>query len=113
MAKYVQNPYPFHAVTMHVGLLDQKRTAGDAIRLYRELRGLSRKELVDIVAPYAKMYDTKFTYSDVYGYEELRISPKADKMTALSKATGFPVEFFCGYKDAVIKRYLNTGKKAA
>ena len=107
MAKYVQHPYESNHITMNEGLPEQKRTAGDAIRLYRELRGISRKELADLVSSYSEMFHTKFTYQDIYGYEELRITPKMDKMTALCKATGFPLAFFCGYKDAVIKRYVN------
>ena len=107
MCKMVEHPYEYNYVTMTEGLMNQKRIAGESIRLYRELRGLSRKELADLVAPYAEMYHTKFTARDVWGYEERRVSPKIDKLTALCKATGFSAEFFCGYKDAVIKRYLN------
>ena len=103
----VKNPYHYDWITMNGGEPDQKRYCGEAIQLYLDLRGMSRKQLAELVAPYAEMFNTRFTVYDVNGYIDRHTSPKIDKLTALSKATGFPVEFWCGYKDAVIKRYAN------
>ena len=111
----VKHPYAYRNITMTEGLHPQMARCGEVIKAYRAAKGLSRQQLSELVEHYSLDYGVRFTYQDIYGYEERLVSPKIEKLTALSRATGIDINYFTGYADAypfrVPRTLVNKGLK--
>ena len=91
----------------------QKETSGARILRFRNTYNLSQKEFCEIANVFAKKFDlpkddkhrkqqTRIRPFDLDNYEFDNVSPKADKMVAISEAMGEPIEYFCGYGDPAV-----------
>lgn len=106
MVKY---PQMFNFIRMNKPKIgQQKETFGARLVRYREKYHLSRERFCEICNEYASDFDvpgfegrraqrTRITIRDLSNYEDFNVCPKIDKMTVISEAMGYSLDYFAGY----------------
>lgn len=89
--------YKYHFINMNNEKLPRTMTTGKRIKFFRIKYSLTQEEFAEMCNVYANRYNTKVTQMDISGYENGKCCPKIDKLTAISKAMGVSIDYFCGY----------------
>ena len=87
---------------------EQVETCGARCVRFRKEYNMSREDMAKLCNLYTTKFDlkandkrraqqTRSTANDFEHYENHNVSPKIDKMTAISKATGMPIAYIAGY----------------
>jgi len=108
-AGMTENPQVLNFIRMshpHIG--EQKDTFAARYVRMKEKYQLTDKEVSDMANIFAKKFDlkktdkhkaqkTRVTVNDLQRYENYNITPKIDKLTAISRALGFSIAYCGGY----------------
>ena len=105
----VKNPQMFNFVRVtHKNIGEQKETFGARLIRYREKYHFSPAEFCAFCNEFAAEYDlpaslnhraqrTRITLRDIDNYENFNVCPKVDKMTIITEAMGYAIDYFAGY----------------
>lgn len=84
-----------HMAKPYIGKRDEpfaKRLAD-----YMNKYSLSAKRFAELSEEYSLRHGTKVTEDDIYNYLYKGISPKIDKLYAITTVMGVSIDYFCGY----------------
>ena len=79
----------------HVGKKDQP--FAQRLADYMNKYGLTIHRFAELCQEYSSQYGTKVTPMDIQHYLYQGVSPKIDKLYAISKVMGVSIDYFCGY----------------
>lgn len=94
----VKYKYQYNFIKMskpHLGQRDQP--FAQRLADYMNKYNISAKRFSELCEEYSRGYGTKVTVQDISGYLYQGISPKIDKLYAISKVMGVSIDYFCGY----------------
>ena len=106
-AGMTKNPMHFNFVRMdRPNIGPQQETCGARVVRFRNDHEMSREDFANYCNVWAKQYDidgprghqsTRLKTSDILHYEDMNVSPKTDKLWAMTRALGMPMPYFTGY----------------
>lgn len=97
---HVGRPYPYNFCKMkNINIGKRKRPFAEMLREHMTKYGLSVLDLAKIANEYSSVFGTRVTCSDLNHYLTKNVSPKIDKLYALSMVMGVPLEQLCGYSE--------------
>lgn len=94
----VKNPYKYNFIKItNPKLGGRKDSFADRLAFYMNKYHLSAKQFANISQELAGKNGFKVTEMDISGYLYRGVSPKIDKLYAISQVMGVSIDYFCGY----------------
>lgn len=94
----VKNQYGYHFIHMsykHIG--KRKDSFAERLAFYMNKYNLSAKQFAEISHELAGKNGFRVTKQDIEAYLYRGVSPKIDKLYAISQVMGVTLDYFCGY----------------
>lgn len=93
----VKHIYQYNFARMSGFATQRQETVGERIQAFCTKHDFKYRQFQELANHYAQQYDTRVTYGDIMNYIHKDVSPKIDKLYAISKVMGMQTEWFAGY----------------
>lgn len=93
-----KNPYGYNFIKMSKPKLGSRKDSfGERLAFYMNKYHLSAERFAEISHELAGKNGFKVTTHDIKNYLYCGVSPKIDKLYAISQVMGVSIDYFCGY----------------